>query len=109
MMKQLVRYMLRQWIYSNTYPVSTISVYGIYGYSNSDTEDSHRILNKSVGEPHINMYKLVYIVHEMSVDLKLTCAMVSMQKINRQQKSVFKYNNHCLMELFEKYSSIDPK
>ena len=44
----------------------------------------------------------------MAVDLKLTCAMVSMQKINRQQKTVFKYNNHLLMELFEKYSSIEP-
>ena len=81
MMKQLVRYMWRQWIYSNTHPVSTISVYGLAIRTNKDTEASHCILNKRVGDPHINMYKLVNIIHEMAVDLKLTCAMSSMQKI----------------------------
>ena len=87
MMKQLVLDMRRQWIYSNTHPVSTISVYGLSIRTNNDTESiaSNCILNKRIGEPHINMYKLVNIIHEMAVDLKLTCAMVSMQKINRQQ------------------------
>ena len=86
MMQQLVHYMRRQWIYSNTHPVSTISVYGLAVRTNNDTEASHRTLNKCVGEAHINIYKLVNIIHEMAVDLKLTCAMVSMHKISRQQK-----------------------
>ena len=77
----------------NTHPVSTISVYGLAVRTNNNTEASHRTLNKCVGEAHINIYKLVNIIHEMSVDLKLTCAMVSMHKISRQQKTVFKCNN----------------
>ena len=93
-MQQVVHYMRRQWIYSNTHPVSTISVYGLAVRTNTDTEASHRTLNKCVGEAHINIYKLVNIIHEMAVDLKLTCAMVSMHKISRQQKTVFKCNNY---------------
>ena len=44
----------------------------------------------------------------MAVDAKITCAMVSLNKINRQQKSEFKLHDQRLMELFTKYSSIDP-
>ena len=58
---------------------SSLYYFGVWSIrTNNYTEASHCILNKRVGEPHINMYKLVNIIHEMGVDFKLNCAMVSM-------------------------------
>ena len=77
----------------------------------ADYEDIFRLV-------YINIHKYVILLNPFVNkikqcnynynDLKLTCAMVSMHKISRQQKTVFKCNNHLLMELFDKYSSIDP-
>ena len=59
MLNQLREYMLRQWIMTNSHPLSSISAYCMSIRMNNDTEASHRSLNKCVGECHINIYKLM--------------------------------------------------
>ena len=75
--------------------------------TNNDTEASHRSLNKRIGECHINMYKLIGILHSDAQCSRFTCALVDLQKVNRQQKTQFKRNNDRLVSLMNQYHDGD--
>ena len=104
-LKKMIVYMKRQWIESSSHSLSSLSVYGMNIRTNNDTEAYHCGLNKRVGECHINMYKLIERLHEDAVSARLTCGLVNLQKINRQQKSNFKINNSRLINLFGRYNT----
>ena len=55
-----------------THPLASIAVRGLSTRTNKDTEGYHRILNKRVGDCHINIYKLINIVYKEASDIKIT-------------------------------------
>ena len=103
-LKKLAAYMHRQWIYSTVHTLSSISVHGLSTRTNNDTEGYHRRLNKRVGECHVNVYKLINILYEEASDVKITKALVSLNKMNKQKKIKYVINNLRLLNLFESYN-----
>ena len=89
--------MHRQWIYSTVHPLSSISIHGLSTRTNNDTEGYHR----RVGECHVNVYKLINILYEEASDVKITKALVSLNKINKQKKIKYVLNNLRLLNVFE--------
>ena len=103
MMVELREYMKRQWIESTCHPAVTLSVYGLGLRTINDTEAFHRVLNKKIVEAHINVYKLIGELHEIATDVRITSALVNLNKLYRDQKKPYKRNNITLQHHFDDY------
>ena len=105
-MQELVAYIDRTWVSSNTFPPRDWSVYGQSVRTNNDLEGWHHGLNRRAGgRVHIPFYLLVKHLHREATLAALQVRLVSERKLKRIQRQAYRRRQAKIFDLWDEYAS----
>ncbi|XP_069114505.1 uncharacterized protein [Argopecten irradians] len=104
-MEQLCRYVDRNWIHSQTFPIQSWNVFGVSTRTNNDCEGWHRRLSHTARDTTPPFYVLVPLLHEEAKKLPLQKQMVEEGALTRLQRSATRQFQGKIFRLWSKYEA----
>ena len=103
---ELVDYVDKQWINTNTFPPSSWSVYGQPVRTNNDIEGWHNSLNRRVGgRVHLPFYLLIQLLHRESSVCTVQVRLVNARKLQRIQRTKYRALQARIFGRWEDYAA----
>ena len=89
-LQQFVEYVADTWIYGNTWPPSSWSIFMMAVRTNNEIEEWHHALNRrAAGRWQMPFYLLIQLLHREARLSALNIRLVSEKKLKRMQRKVY--------------------
>ncbi|XP_068707730.1 uncharacterized protein [Montipora foliosa] len=103
-LQQFVEYVAGIWIYGNTWPPSSWSVFMMAVWTNNDIEGWHHALNRrAAGRWQMPFYLLIALLHREVKLLALQIRLVSEKKLKRIQRKNYRSLKSKIFDHWENY------
>ena len=103
---ELVHYVDKQWINTNTFPPSSWSVYGQPVRTNNDIEGWHNSLNRRAGgRVYLPFYLLIQLLHRESSVCTVQVRLVNARKLQRIQRKKYRALQARIFGYWEDYAA----
>ncbi|XP_068762327.1 uncharacterized protein [Montipora capricornis] len=103
-LQQFVEYVADIWIYGNTWPPSSWSIFMMAVRTNNDIEGWHHALNRrAAGRWQMPFYLLIELLHREAKISALQIRLVSEKKLKRIQRKNYRSLQSKIFDLWENY------